>query len=286
MPELPEVETIARDLNKYLSGKVIKDIKSVNSGKVLQTPLPFFKRSILGKKIRKVFRRAKMLIIDCGDQYIVFHLKMTGQLIYTDKKTVIAGGHPIVSTGVKVPNPYTRVILYFSNGAVLYFNDLRKFGWVKLIAAKDFLSHTIKVGPEPLDRSFTLKIFQAALMRRSKSVIKAVLLDQSVIAGLGNIYVDEVLFRAGVRPSRSIQSLKPAELKKIFQSIPIILNKSISERGTTFSNFLDPAGLRGNFVSFLKVYGRKGKACNKCGRAIKKTRLAGRGTHWCEYCQN
>jgi formamidopyrimidine-DNA glycosylase len=273
-------------LDRYLTGKIIRDIKPVNPGKVLQTPLSFFKRALVGKKVRKVFRRAKMLIIDCGQEYIVFHLKMTGQLIYKDKKTIIAGGHPIVSTGVRVPNSYTRMIFTFSNNAVLYFNDLRKFGWVKLVAAKDFSSHTIKVGPEPLDKNFTFKMFQSALARRSKTIIKAALLDQSVIAGLGNIYVDEVLFRAGVRPSRRVQSLKLTELKKIFQSIPIVLNKSISERGTTFSNFLDPDGLRGNFVSFLKVYGRTGKACSKCGRAIKKTRLAGRGTHWCEYCQN
>ncbi len=286
MPELPEVETIARDLNTYLTGKIIKDIKPVNPGKVLQTPLSFFKRAVLGKRVRSVFRRAKMLIIDCGDNYIVFHLKMTGQLIYKDKKTILAGGHPIVSTGVQVPNIYTRVIFNFSSNGVLYFNDLRKFGWVKIIAARDFALHTVKVGPEPLDKNFNFKIFQSALSRRSKAIIKAALLDQSLIAGLGNIYVDEVLFRAGVRPSRLVKSLKPTELKKIFQSIPIILNKSINERGTTFSNFLDPDGLRGNFVSFLKVYGRGGKACPNCGRPIKKTRLAGRGTHWCEYCQN
>ena len=285
MPELPEVETIANDLDAYLRRRVISDIQLIDKSKVLHTPLARFKKSIVGKPIRKVFRRAKMLLIDLGDSLVVFHLKMTGQLIYVSRNKVIAGGHPIQSTGIQVPNKFTRLIFKFKDGGILYFNDLRKFGWVKTVSVDDYQKMHEAAGQEPLESSFTYEKFCALIRRRKKSAIKAVLLDQKLVVGLGNIYVDEVLFRAGVRPTRRVDSLKTAEIKKIFLSIPIILRKSIKERGTTFSNFLDPKGLRGNFVSHLKVYGRQQKDCKRCGAPIQKTRVAGRGTHWCKNCQ-
>lgn len=286
MPELPEVETIATDLDEVLRGKEISTFVLIDNSKVLHTPAALFKKSIIGKKIKKIYRRAKMVVIDLGTQVIVIHLKMTGQLIYTSKKRIIAGGHPIASTGVQVPNAYTRLIFSFKAGGELYFNDLRKFGWVKLLAAEDFIALAGKVGIEPLSKDFTLAYFRKIIARRGRAPIKAVLLDQKHVAGLGNIYVDEVLFRAGVRPSRRTESLDEKEIKRIYQAIPFILRQAIEERGTTFKNFLDPAGLRGNFVPFLQVYGRGGKECKKCGRPLRKTRVAGRGTHWCEHCQH
>ncbi len=285
MPELPEVETIANDLHEQLKGKTISGVELVDKSQVLKTPWPRFKKEVSGARIKRVFRRAKMLVIESSQGLVVFHLKMTGQMIYVSKKILIAGGHPIASTGVEVPNKYTRLILSLSNGGRLYFNDLRKFGWVKLMTPAEFSLVEKAVGIEPLGSEFTLKFFREMLAHRRKAVIKAVLLDQKKLAGLGNIYVDEVLHLSGVLPERRTGTLTKVEVKKIFQAIPKILKHSIKQRGTTFRNFTDPDGLKGNFMSFLKVYGRKGQPCLKCGRPLLKSRVAGRGTHYCTYCQ-
>ena len=285
MPELPEVETIARDLNKQLNGQIIKDVSIIGSHNFLHSSFSQLQKAIVKNKVKRIFRRAKMLVIDCDSHLVLFHLKMTGQLIYTSKKTVLAGGHPIVSTGVTVPNKYTRLVISFSNGGILYFNDLRKFGWVKLLSKAEYTYLEKKLGIEPLESAFTLDFFKKMLVRRGRAPIKAVLLDQKYLVGLGNIYVDEVLYRSKVRPSRRTESLTNPEIKKIWQSIPVILRHSIKQRGTTFSNFLDPAGFKGNFMNFLKVYGRGNKPCVMCRRPLQKTRVAGRGTHWCSHCQ-
>jgi len=287
MPELPEVETIARDLNKYLQNDSIVSIKTVNPGKILATPLASFKKAILKKTVNKIFRRAKMVVIDLGQTVVVFHLKMTGQLIFSanSKKATVAGGHPIKSTGVNVPNKFTRLIFKFKKGGTLYFNDIRKFAWVKSFTKDEFDRFNQTIGQEPLHNNFNYKIFSNLLARRKNTIIKAALLDQKLIVGLGNIYVDEVLFKAHVRPMRRVKSLSTKELNNIYKAIPIILNKAIKERGTTFSDFRDPDGLEGNFVKYLKVYGRAQKQCKNCKGPIQKTRVAGRGTHWCKNCQ-
>ncbi len=285
MPELPEVETIATDLDQVLCHQVISDITLISSGKILKTPLSQFKKKLQGVRISRVFRRAKMLVIETSAGLIVIHLKMTGQLVYVSKKKVIAGGHPIQSTGLRVPNQFTHLVFSFTKGNILYFNDVRKFGWVILVTPEEFADMSRSVGLEPLGTDFTLDFFKNMLNRRSKTTIKAVLLDQKHLAGLGNIYVDEVLFRSGVRPSRIVGSITNQEIKKIWQAIPVVLRHSIKERGTTFSNFIDTSGLRGNFMKYLRVYGRAGQPCVVCGRPLRKTRVAGRGTHWCEKCQ-
>jgi formamidopyrimidine-DNA glycosylase len=285
MPELPEVETIARDLHTRLKGQLVKNITIIGSDSFLHSPISEVRKAIVKNKVKRIFRRAKMLVIDCGSQLIIFHLKMTGQLIYTFKKSFLAGGHPIVSTGVTVPNKYTRLVINFNNGGVLYFNDLRKFGWVKLFSKDEYLQLEKKLGLEPLEGDFSLAFFKKMLARRGRSPIKAVLLDQTYLVGLGNIYVDEVLFRSKVKPSRRTESLTELEIKKLWQSIPVILRNSIKQRGTTFRNYVAPSGLKGNFMNFLKVYGRGNKPCLVCGRLLQKSRIAGRGTHWCLYCQ-
>lgn len=285
MPELPEVETVARDLQKYLPGQVITTITSVGKNhNILKTPLARLKKSLAGKKIVRVFRRAKMVVIETRHHALVIHLKMTGQLIYVNKKPLVAGGHPITSTGVTVPNKFTRVVISFKNGGTLYFNDLRKFGWLKLLTSAEYSSLHTTTGLEPLSTSFTLDFFKAMVKGR-RAPIKAILLDQKKLVGLGNIYVDEVLFKSKVRPQRLASNLTPAEIKKIWEAIPAILKHAIKQRGTTFSNYLDPKGLKGNFMNFLQVYGRGKKNCLVCGRPLQKTRVAGRGTHWCAYCQ-
>lgn len=285
MPELPEVETIANDLDTVLRGEVISKIDLIDKSKILHTPYQQFKKQLVSARVKKVFRRAKMLVIETNLGLIVFHLKMTGQLIYVHKNRFIAGGHPIKSTGVSVPNRFTRLVFSFTSKGKLYFNDLRKFGWVKLVNLEEFQKMSASVGIEPLEKDFTLIFFKTMLSRRRRALIKAVLLDQKHLSGLGNIYVDEVLFRSQIRPTRRVKSLKPLEIKKLWQSIPIILRHSIKERGTTFSNFIDASGQHGNFIKHLKVYGRGGRPCVVCKNSLRKTRVAGRGTHWCEKCQ-
>ncbi len=285
MPELPEVETISQDLNHYLIRQIVESVNLIGPETFISPSLLTIKKHLLGKKIISVFRRAKMVVIEFETYYLVIHLKMTGQLIYSFKNTLVAGGHPIVSTGVTVPNKFTRLIITFKNKGILYFNDIRKFGWVKLLTKAQFKELDNKTGLEPLGLDFTLSFFKSLMTRRGRTPIKATLLDQKYLVGLGNIYVDEVLFRAKVRPSRATESLANLEIKKIWQSIPVILKQSIKQRGTTFSNYIDSDGLKGNFMNFLKVYGRGGKPCLVCGQPLRKTRLAGRGTHWCQNCQ-
>lgn len=285
MPELPEVETVARDLEKYLPGQLITAITSVgkNHG-VLKTSLSTLRKQLVGQRIKRVFRRAKMVVIETNSRAIVIHLKMTGQLIYAQKKPLVAGGHPIISTGVIVPNRFTRVIISFKNGGTLYFNDLRKFGWLKLLNHEEFSKLDTTTGLEPLSKDFTPDFFKK-LVKGRRAPIKAILLDQKKLVGLGNIYVDEVLFKSRVRPQRLASSLTPIEIKRVYQAIPLILKHAIEQRGTTFSNFLDPKGLKGNFISFLQVYGRGKQNCLVCGRPLRKTKVASRGTHWCAHCQ-
>lgn len=285
MPELPEVETIAADLDALLRGKKISGVSLVNKSKVLKTPWAPFRRAVSGARIRRVYRRAKMLIIETSGGLIVFHLKMTGQLIYISKKATVAGGHPIVSTGLTVPNKHTCLVFELPGGARLYFNDLRKFGWVRLMTPAEFADVDKRSGLEPLGRDFTLAYFSAMLAARGGTTIKAVLLDQKKLVGLGNIYVDEALYESRIRPDRRVASLRANEIKALHAAIPKILKHSIKQRGTTFRNFTDPEGLKGNFMAFLKVYGRQNEPCRRCGRPLTKIRVAGRGTHFCAHCQ-
>lgn len=291
MPELPEVETIVRDLRKVLVGKTIKSVVAFDK-KTFVSSLGVLRRASLNKKIKAVRRRAKMIVIDLGGHFLVVHLKMTGQLIFQSTKKLVAGGHPIVSTGLMVPNKFTRLVFTLSDNALskteagkLYFNDIRKFGWVKALTPKEFLDLDRSYGHEPFSRVLTFKKFLDLMQRRLRTNIKAALLDQKLLVGLGNIYVDEVLFKSGLRPDRLVKTLTKADFKKLYLNIPLILNRAILKRGTTFSDFRDAKGLKGNFVDYLKVYGRSGMKCKKCQQIVQKTRLAGRGTHYCPNCQ-
>ncbi len=285
MPELPEVETIASDLNAALRGQTISVVRRLGVRSVITSSWPAFSRVMRGAKVRRIFRRAKMLVIETPAGLVVIHLKMTGQLIYISKNIKLAGGHPILSTGVDVPNKHSRLVFEFKGGGRLYFNDLRKFGWVRLMSAEQFAETERGVGIEPLGPDFSLAFFKNMLQSRGGTTIKAVLLDQKKLAGLGNIYVDEALFDSRIKPDRRVATLTPAEIKRLQAAIPKILRHSIAQRGTTFRNFTDADGLKGSYMSFLKVYGRQGKPCRRCGTILHKIRVAGRGTHFCPRCQ-
>ena len=283
MPELPEVETIVRDLNSKLKNKKIAAVKPLDK-KVWHLAAGELK-NILGKKIKAVRRRAKMIIFDLADYYLMIHLKMTGQLVYKNKAALIAGGHPIINQNKKLPNKFTRVIFKLNDKSALYFNDVRRFGWIKLATRDKFIELNNQLGVEPLGPGFTLKYFNEFLRRKLKSRIKQALLDQKHISGVGNIYADEALFAARIKPFRRVKTLKQAEIKKLWQAIPKILRFAIKHRGTSFSDYVDAGGLAGNFIKHLKVYGRAGEKCKNCGQPIKKIKLGGRGAHWCDNCQ-
>jgi formamidopyrimidine-DNA glycosylase len=292
MPELPEVETVRQDLlASALNVKINKII--VDNQKTVNGDQEEFIKILIRSFFVDILRRGKLLIFKLNkkDLYLLVHLKMTGQLIYLSKEQKISGGHSLSShsfekaVGGELPNKFTRVIISFASGSKLFFNDLRKFGYMKLVSKEELDSITEKnYGPEPLGDDFIVSKFEIGLKNKRRN-IKAVLLDQKFIAGLGNIYVDEVLFASGVRPSRLASSLTKAEIVKIYQEIRRILALAIKNRGTTFSNYVDSKGKKGNFSNMLKVYGRGKENCFKCYSAIIKTKIAGRGTHYCPNCQ-
>jgi len=300
MPELPEVEIIVRDLDKKLKNRKIKEIKVLDA-KVLNSPVAKFREQIIGRIVKSVSRRAKMIIIElqdcCSDKarpyqnrWLIIHLKMTGQLVFKSRKDIIAGGHPITGVGKRLPNKFTRVIFEFNSecglgDGKLYFNDVRRFGWIKLVDDNELKDIVSDLGFEPLTKKFSLKKFKEILAHKQKTTIKQAIMDQKYLAGLGNIYADESLFAAGIKPMRKVKTLKQDEIKKLWRVIPKILKYAIKHRGTSFNDYVDAQGERGNFVKYLKVYGRAGGKCKKCGTIIKKTKLAGRGTHWCNMCQ-
>ena len=269
MPELPEVETLKRELTIIVN----KKIASAN----------VFSRQLKNKKIVSLDRRAKILIITLSSkQSLLIHLKMTGQLIFVPRKgQVVVGGHPQEN-----PFKYTRAIFEFTDKSKLYFNDLRKFGWIKLLNKSESEKILNKHGVEPLSKDFTLLHFQSLLKKYPNRKIKQFLLDQSLVAGLGNIYVDESCFSAKILPTRIVRSLTSAEQKVLHSSIIKILNLSISKKGTSARNYVRSDGTKGGFVPHLKVYGRKSEGCKRCKTGvIQKIKFAGRGTHFCNNCQ-
>jgi formamidopyrimidine-DNA glycosylase len=184
----------------------------------------------------------------------------------------------------ELPNKWSHIILEFKNSARLFYNDIRRFGYLKIVGAEELEKIKKRYGIEPLTPNFTFANFKKVFLHR-RVAIKVLLLNQQLIAGLGNIYVDEVLFQAKVYPQHQASSLTAAEISRIFKVISLILTKAITYRGTTFNNYIDTAGRKGGFVDFLQVYGRAGQKCFRCGGVVKKIRLGGRGTHYCEKCQ-
>ena len=228
MPELPEVETIVRDLQSKLKGKIIKDF-SCDRPKLLNFPVAKLKQKIVNLSVKSVKRRAKMIIIDLTeDLSLLIHLKMTGQLILRGKSGRYAGGgHPIAQHLKELPNQFTHAVFSFSDGQLLFFNDVRLFGYIKLMPTKEIepLFQKKKLGPEPLSSDFTLAKFQEMVTMRKTSKIKPLIMDQSFIAGIGNIYADETLHYACINPARIDGFIKQAELKKLHEGIKKILNE-------------------------------------------------------------
>ena len=289
MPELPEVETVKNDLRPLLLRKRIVDIE-VRLPKIVKVPVAQFVRQIKRAHIRDVRRRAKILLIDLDNgATICIHLKMSGQLILASRRGLEGvGGHQIVGGTEHLPNKYTHVIFRLSGSRVLYFNDLRQFGYLTIMRTDEldaFFSEK-KLGPEPFQRSFSIDYLPAQLQRKRKTMIKTALLDQAMVVGLGNIYTDEVLFAARIKPTRRVHSLRQAEKRAIYDRIKSILRTAIRLRGTTFRHFRDGRGQRGNMLEYLMVYGRSDQLCRRCKKGtIQKIRLGSRSSSYCPVCQ-
>ncbi len=287
MPELPEVETVKRGLYKLIIGKKIQAVSSDNAHSFpnSKTDVDLF---LIKSEITNVRRRAKVLMIDLSTGYtLVIHLKMTGQLVFVDNSSRFGAGHPNDSLVGLLPDKSTRVNIEFTGKSHLYFNDQRKFGWVRLMPTVEVpnIDFMKKVGPEPLEKDFTVDEFIGRFKRRSRTTIKAAILDQTVIAGVGNIYADESLWGAKIHPSRMVGSITDAEFKKLYTEVRSVMNLSIEKGGSTNRNYVNAEGKKGSYMDFARVFRREGLACPRCGAEIIKIRVAGRGTHICPKCQ-
>ena len=287
MPELPEVETVRRGLSELIIGKTIGSASS-DTPKSFPNPEGDVRQFLVGSVVTAIRRRAKVLMIDLSTDYsLVIHLKMTGQLVFVSQDTRFGAGHPNDSLVNTLPDKSTRVTLEFKDGARLFFNDQRKFGWVKLMPTAEIanLPFMQKVGPEPLELDFSVNDFAERFKRRGRTNIKAAILDQSVIAGVGNIYADESLWGAKIHPKRLVESITREEFAELYTDLRQVMNLSIEKGGSSNRNYVNAEGKRGSYMDFARVFRREGLPCPRCGTTIEKLRVAGRGTHVCPYCQ-
>lgn len=299
MPELPEVETIRNGLRRFVLNKEIKTF-IINDQK-LGLSLAGLKK-LRGDSLIEVSRLGKMLIFSFkhSNLKLLVHLKMTGQLIFCLDNRIKRNGKPVVSSSIllagghsdkKLINisdsdlKYIRFQIIFSDGYRLVLNDARRFAYVKLVNPVIFSIIQKRFGLEPLSNNFSFKNFLSLITSRPNKNIKAFLLNQSLIAGIGNIYADEILFATKINPQKKVGDLNLKQQKAMYDNIKRILRLAVKKRGTTFNTYVDAEGQSGGFVKLLKVYGRDGDKCYNCGKIIKKTKIAGRGTRYCPKCQ-
>ena len=353
MPELPEVETVRRGLERLIVGRIVTNVTVHDSPKSFPNSAHDVKQFFHNVVVTSVGRRAKVLLIGLSSEYtLVTHLKMTGQLVWVrgaagmpfmqqvafrhnnesarslQSAELLAGqrvkqsstgqertapssgktdsvampdtpaasspgddrfgaGHPNDSLIGSLPDPSTRVTIDFADGSHLYFNDQRKFGWMKLyptleVPNIDFMQ---KVGPEPLEESFTPAEFIPRVRRRAGTTIKAAILDQTVLAGVGNIYADESLWAAKIHPATRVRDVSNEQLANLLDEIKYVLQLSIEKGGSTNRNYVNAEGKKGSYTDFARVFRREGQECPRCGATIEKLKVAGRGTHICPVCQ-
>jgi formamidopyrimidine-DNA glycosylase len=274
MPELPEVETIRRQLKREAVGARIRRVE-IRFGKRLHPSAEGFRQAVEGAAILDVRRRAKMLLIGLDNgQTIVVHLKMTGKLLLRRRSDV--------------PTKHVHVVFDLADGRRIFFDDVRKFGYLKAIPTARVDSEIVggeSFGPEPLEKDFTAERLGACLLKHPARAVKPLLMDQTCVAGIGNIYADEALWRARVRPDRRVKTLTRDELKRLRRGIQDSLELSLKYRGTSADDYVDFYGRQGENQLKLKAYGREGERCERCGGPIKRVRLGGRSAHYCPKCQ-
>ncbi len=298
MPELPEVENLRQGLERAILGQKILNVevrkpKLVSGNGTLRKAslkkVGEFERGLSGEHFIAVERRAKNLLFKFSHgKLILIHLKMSGQFVYqaNGSNKLVEGGHPIELSEKELPNKHTHVIFTLSKGT-LYYNDTRMFGYLlyfPILSALEKKNHFGLYGHEPFSKEFTLKYF-AGTLKNKKGKIKAVLMDQKIVTGLGNIYADESLFEARVRPDRPAYSLSPLESKKLYTTIIRILKRAIKVGGSSVATYRLLDATRGNYAREHKVYGKAGEKCPSCGQPLTKTVVAGRTTTFCANCQ-
>ena len=294
MPELPEAQTVVSDLNEKIVGFTIVDFWSDWKKTIKSSTFPTFRKNIEGKKILNVRRIGKNIFIDLsGDLSLYIHLKMTGHLLIKNNKKINKKEQGNFEERV---NQYIHHIWFLDKNVKkdknncrlnLEFSDLRKFAKIVLVKTDEVenLPEIQALGIDAVDRKFTFKKFQEILAKKQKSIIGIVLMDQHLIAGIGNIYRSEILFEAGVNPEKRVAKLTEQEARKIFDQIKIILQKAIRMRGTSDSDYRDTSGATGRFQKMLKVYRLDGESCQKCGTKIKRIKMAQRSVFYCSKCQ-
>lgn len=273
MPELPEVETITRDLEIKTKGLKIIDTEVFDRRVIFGLTLKNFIRKVKGKTLATFHRRGKSVVIGLKSEgHLIIQPKMSGYLMYG-----LDSSRPQISSA-------TKAVFQLSNGAALHYNDHRMFGWLYVVDDLDTVKYFQNLGPEPLEAKFTVDLFKKVLLRRS-SAIKVVLMDQAVVAGIGNIYASEILFDAGIDPRRKSDKISAPRMKILHGSVQKILKKAIEERGCSMRDYRDTSGKAGTFMNCIKVYGRDGQACLNCGGKIQKIIQAQRSTFFCIKCQ-
>lgn len=304
MPELPEVETLRRELAARLKGRRILNVevrlpKLVAMGPVVLSPTRRhstdlarrFERSLAGRTILNVGRRGKMLLFTLGGNYsLLVHLKLAGQILVTkpgQKSLVIRLFNTPTAEPEELPSKHTHVIMELSGRVRLFYNDLRRFGTWRLIANRELekVPDLLEQGPDAVDPPLTVERLQGQLGTRPNRSIKEALTDQTVLAGVGNIYADEALFRAKLHPPQPVRDLRPQDWRKLLRATTTVLREAIAFHGSSVGDFLRTDGRWGEFGKRHRVYRRTGQPCRVCGTTIRRIVLAGRGTHFCPHCQ-
>lgn len=273
MPELPEVETVCRRLRPFVDGKQIADVRVLDTRTIKGEDAYVWEQQVVGQTIEAVERRGKFILFRFVNGYLLTHLRMEGKFFMHGAKTD--------------PVKHTHVVFRFTDGSELHYNDVRKFGTMELKTMEDVYTTPplSKLAPEPFSTDVTGETLYRRFQTLKTRAIKTTLLDQHVFVGLGNIYVDETLFRAGVHPTRPASTLLLEEVMRVHAEAVAVLQEAIERGGSTIRSYRDPSGQQGAFQEVLYVYGRQGQACLRCGTTIEKIKLGGRGTHFCPHCQ-
>jgi len=281
MPELPEVETITRQLERVLVGKKIAKVEVLRQRSFSGT-----ENELIGKRVKSIERRAKMMAIgfENYEYLLIIHLKMTGQLIYLSGNHRVVGGHPTPDWVNELPSKHTRVIIDFENEEKLFFNDLRVFGWMKLISINNWEKITSKLPPDVTSKNFSFEYFQKVVRSSARSV-KLVLLDQTKIGGVGNIYANDALYKAKIDPRRKSKDLSDLEIRNLFVAVKEVIERGVKYGGASVDKYVDASGLGGKYQEHFLVYQKMGQRCERDGAEIKKIKVGGRGTFYCPECQ-
>ena len=288
MPELPEVEVVKKSLEKKILNFIIKKVQ-INDGNLRYKINKDEISRIIGKKIKKIRRRSKFIIFELEKNiFMLVHLGMTGKFFFLNKKKKKVKTSFYYNINPKKDRKYNRVIFFLKDNQKLIYNDVRKFGFIKIFNLSQIRKnlHLKNLGPEPLSRNWNKEYFKNYISGRNRN-IKNILMDQNCISGLGNIYVNEILFLSAINPHRKVKKLKMIEIKKIVLNTKKILKTAIRLGGSSIRNFNSDAGKKGNFQQYFKVYDRKGKECSNtdCSFTIIKTVISNRSTFFCKRCQ-